>query len=184
MCATTVSGRCGSINATLSPRADAQRRERVGQAVRLLLQIPERERAARAPTSSSQYSAKRARSSAWQRATGVRDVELARHVPAVGGVQLGVAVDHWSPTLAAAPLRCPEGAHRTWDGPTVLNSPPRSRPPLRAESAAQPLAQLMRSMRLAGGRRRDSMRADLLRLRPRSRPTSGCCSIRPPSTTR
>ena len=90
MCATTVSGRCGRISATLSPRATPQRGQRVRQPVRLLLQVPERERRASRRPRPPSTARSASRSAAQRPQQASRDVEVRRHVPAMRGADLRV----------------------------------------------------------------------------------------------
>ena len=82
MCATTVSGRCGRISATLSPRATPSAASAFDSRFACCCRS-QNVCARRAPDSSSQYSAKRARSSAQRPQHACAMLKSARDVPAV-----------------------------------------------------------------------------------------------------
>src|SRR5690242_1382234 len=81
---------------------DSRGDQRIRQAIRLLLQIPERQRVTRAvlvfPVKRKARSVVRPAPAA-----GVRDVEIRGNVPAVRGVYFGVAIDAHAPSIEASP---------------------------------------------------------------------------------
>ena len=150
MCATTVSGRCGRISATVSPRPTPSAASALDSRFACCCRS-QNVYAAVAPDSSSQYSAKRARSSAQRPQQASRDVELRGHVPAVRGVDLGVAVDGASARADRDASSEPRGLRR--DSPRVAAAAAVRRASRRRQRrAARPSPRPSRAAARSGGR--------------------------------